>query len=552
MNTEVAPGTSLNRARRERELTELDEGAPVDLVVVGGGVTGAGAALDAAARGLTVALLEARDLAFGTSRWSSKLVHGGLRYLASGDVGLARESALERDILMRAVAPHLIRALPTLLPLYAGEHARRSAALAGVGLRVADLLRASAGTPRDVLPGPRRLSATETAHLSPNLREDGLRGGYLYWDGQLADDARLVVAVARTAAGLGARIITRCRVHGVGPEGVRAVDTLTGTPVLVRARAVVNATGVWAGTLAPGVRLRPSRGTHLVLPGGSAGPLGGSRVALTVPVPGAANRYVLLLPQPGGRIYLGLTDDEVPAVTDVPEPTPGDVEFLLRVASTALRAPIDRADVLGAFAGLRPLLAGSSARTSDLSRRHAVLTGPDRVVTVVGGKLTTYRRMAADAVDAAVAAGGLAPPRPSPTATLPLVGAAPPAVLAALAGQLAERIAAPSASSAPSSGASAAVSAAPAARAAALAQSLLGRFGTEAAAVVAAGPPAPVAESESGSGLTGAEVAFAVRHELALDADDVLDRRSRLGLVPRERAAALPAVRAMVDGVTAR
>jgi glycerol-3-phosphate dehydrogenase len=542
MNHEVAAATSLNGARRRRELAELDGGEPVDVLVVGGGVTGAGTALDAASRGLSVALLESRDLAFGTSRWSSKLVHGGLRYLASGDLRLARESALERDALMRAVAPHLIRALPTLLPLYSGERARRAAALAGVGLRVADLLRASAGTPRDVLPGPRRLSATETAHLSPNLREAGLRGGYLYWDGQLVDDARLVVAIARTAAGLGARIVTRCRVTAIGPDGARAVDELTGTPLRVRARSVVNATGVWAATLTPTARLRPSRGTHLVLPGGAAGPLGGSPVAVTVPVPGASNRYVLLLPQPGGRIYLGLTDEEVPAVTDVPEPTPADVEFLLRVASTALRAPIDRADVLGAFAGLRPLLAGSSARTADLSRRHAVLTGPAGVVTVVGGKLTTYRRMAADAIDAAVAGSGLAAPRPSRTATLPLVGAAPPAAIGAQAEELAAEIAGNS--SAPTSRAGAL----------ALAHGLLARYGTEAGAVAASGAVEPVAGSaaSSGAGLTQAEVAFAVRHELALDAGDVLDRRSRLGLVAGEREAALPGVRALVDGPAAR
>jgi glycerol-3-phosphate dehydrogenase len=546
MNHEVAAGTSLNRARRERELAELDGGATVDLAVVGGGVTGVGTALDAASRGLSVALLESRDLAFGTSRWSSKLVHGGLRYLASGDLRLARESALERDVLMRSVAPHLVRALPTLLPLYAGERARRSAALAGVGLRVADLLRASARTPREVLPGPRRLSVTETVHVSPNIRETGLRGGYLYWDGQLVDDARLVVAIARTAAGLGARIITRCRVTGVDRDGARAVDELTGRPVRIRARAVVNATGVWAATLAPAARLRPSRGTHLVLPGGPAGPLGGSRVALTVPVPGASNRYVLLLPQPGGRIYLGLTDEEVPMVTDVPEPTPADVEFLLGVASSALRAPIDRADVLGAFAGLRPLLDGSSARTSDLSRRHAVLTGPDGVVTVVGGKLTTYRRMAADAVDAALRVSGLPAPRPSRTATLPLVGAAPPATIGALAGELATRIAAgrPTSSSGTAAGRAGALT---------LAHGLLSRYGTEAGAVAAAGPLEDVAGAAAASdgGLTQAEVAFAVRHELALDADDVLDRRSRLGLVPRERAAVLGAVRAMVDGVAA-
>ncbi|MCM3926047.1 FAD-dependent oxidoreductase, partial [Frankia sp. AiPs1] len=216
------PGnTSLDARRRDRELAITVDGDPVDVLVVGGGVTGAGVALDAASRGLSVALAEAHDLAFGTSRWSSKLVHGGLRYLAGGDVAVAWESAVERDILMRHTAPHLVRALPIVTPL-TPEVSRSAAALVHTGLRIGDVLRRAAGTPHSVLPGPRRLTAVETLGLAPALRETGLRGGLVYWDGQLVDDARLVVALARTAAGHGARILTRLRVEHI--EGPGAAD----------------------------------------------------------------------------------------------------------------------------------------------------------------------------------------------------------------------------------------------------------------------------------------------------------------------------------------
>lgn len=207
------PRTSLNAARRERDLAALP-GEVVDVLVVGLGATGAGAALDAASRGLSVAAIDARDLAFGTSRWSSKLIHGGLRYLARGQVDVAHESAVERGALMRHTAPHLVRALPFVLPL-TPLVPRSQALLAGGGMRAGDLLRCAARTPRSVLPGPRRLSAVETLRLAPALRPHGLRGGLLSWDGQLADDARLVTAIARTAAGHGARVLTRCRAIGL-------------------------------------------------------------------------------------------------------------------------------------------------------------------------------------------------------------------------------------------------------------------------------------------------------------------------------------------------
>ncbi|TDD32043.1 FAD-dependent oxidoreductase, partial [Actinomadura sp. KC06] len=237
------PRTSLNAARRERELAALP-GEVVDVLVVGLGATGAGAALDAASRGLSVAAIDAHDLAFGTSRWSSKLIHGGLRYLAAGQVDVAHESAVERGVLMRHTAPHLVRALPFVTPLTPlVPRSRGYATLAAY--HAGDALRLAARTPRSVLPGPRRLSAVETLRLAPVLRPYGLRGGLLSWDGQLADDARLVTAIARTAAGHGVRVLTRCRAVSLAGDGAQVRDELTGREFTVRARSVINATGVW-------------------------------------------------------------------------------------------------------------------------------------------------------------------------------------------------------------------------------------------------------------------------------------------------------------------
>jgi glycerol-3-phosphate dehydrogenase len=498
--------TSLNAGRRASDLAALDSGEVVDVLVVGGGVTGAGVALDAASRGLSVALLEAHDLAFGTSRWSSKLVHGGLRYLASGDFALAYECAVERGILMTRTAPHLVRALPQLIPRYG-----QGLGVVAAGLLTGDALRRAARTSSRVLPSPRAVSAAEALALAPGLRRAGLRGGLLSFDGQLTDDAALVVALARTAAGFGARIVTRARVDRLSGDGAEVTDTLSGRSLRVRARSVVNAAGVWAAQLTDGIELRPSRGSHLVLDAAATGVQG---AAITVPVPGEPRRYVLVIPTADGRAYLGLTDEPVAGpIPDVPEVPDHDVDFLLQTASTILARRLTRADVLGSFAGLRPLLAGTGSRSADLSRRHAVLTAPDGVVTVVGGKLTTYRRMAADAVDAALAATGRTA-GPSRTRDVPLVGAAPHPTLDAL--------------EAP--------------------RRLIARYGTDASrlAALAELDPALATPVAPGVPVTSAEVVWAVRHEGALDAADVLDRRTRLGLVPTDRTAAEPAVTDLV------
>jgi glycerol-3-phosphate dehydrogenase len=513
--------SSLTAARRARELAQLADGTAVDVLVVGLGATGAGAALDAASRGLTIAAIDAHDLAFGTSRWSSKLIHGGLRYLASGQLDVAHESAVERGVLMERTAPHLVRAQPFVLPL-TPLTSRRNSALAWAGFRAGDLLRASARTARATLPGPRRLSTAETLRLAPGLRPYGLRGGLLSWDGQLADDARLVTALARTAAAYGARILTRTRALTVTGSGALVRDELTGEETEIRAQAVINTTGVWAGGLVDDVRLRPSRGTHLVLSDECFSDL---TAGLHIPIPGETNRFVLVLPQGDGRVYVGLTDEPVDGpIPDVPQVPETDIGFLLDILNSVLEVPVRRTDVIGAFAGLRPLLddapaaggrGGSSSRTADISRKHAVLTSADGVVTIVGGKLTTYRRMAQDGVDAALAARAITA-GPCRTARLPLIGAAAPGVLTGL--------------DAP--------------------RRLIRRYGTEAPAIQALGrtDPALLKPVVPAHPVTGAELLWAVRHEGALDESDLLDRRTRIGLVPADREAALAAARTALAG----
>jgi glycerol-3-phosphate dehydrogenase len=281
---------------------------------------------------------------------------------------------------------------------------------------------------------------------------------------------------------------------------------------------VINAAGVWAGGLVDGVRLRPSRGTHLVL---RTERLGGLPAGLHIPIPGETNRFVLVLPQGDGRVYVGLTDEPVEGdVPDVPEVPETDIGFLLDVLGTALDVPVHRDDVVGAFAGLRPLLdtsADGSGRTADISRKHAVLTSAEGVVTIVGGKLTTYRRMAQDAVDAAVAARRLTA-GPCRTASLPLVGAAAPRLLAGLK----------------------------------VPRRLVRRYGVEAPAVHALGEAEPPLREPvvPGHPVTRAELLWAVRHEGALDTGDLLDRRTRIGLVPADREAALKAAQEALAGGT--
>lgn len=522
MNTTVPESSSLNAARRAADLADLEQAPEIDLLVVGGGVTGTGVALDAAARGLTTVLVERDDLAFGTSRWSSKLVHGGLRYLAKGQIGIAYESARERDVLMRVTAPHLVRPLPMVLPVHRHTGLGR-ALLSRGGMGLGDLLRRAAGTPRDVLPPPRTLGARQTLRLLPTVDPRGLVGGVLSFDGQLVDDARLVVTLARTAAREGARVITRCSAENLTRDGATLRDGVTGRLIPVRPRAVVNATGVHADALDPGVRLSPSRGTHLVLDGAS---LGGPRAALTAPVPGSLSRFVFALPQPDGRMLAGLTDEPVEGpVPRVPHAPEEDVDTLLSQFNRVLSTNLTRDHVLGTFAGLRPLLHGDD-ESSDLSREHSVAVGPNGAVTVVGGKLTTYRAMAEEAVDAAVAAHRL-PATPCRTRELPLVGAASPEELADLAAG--EGTAGVDVLDGAAAG------------------PFVARYGAEAPAVAAEAEEDPSLLKPVVRGVTGAELRFGVRHEGAMDVGDLLDRRSRVGWILAERAEAEAAAAAALE-----
>lgn len=517
----------LTAARRARLLADLHAGrADWDLVVLGGGVTGAGIALDAQLRGLQVLLVEAHDLAFGTSRWSSKLAHGGLRYLATGDVGIARRSAAERGTLMEVTAPHLTRRLPQVVPVLDG-FSLTDKVLPRLGFLAGDVLRMLARTSSRTLPRSRMISARRVRELCPTVRRSGLRAGFLNYDGQLVDDARLVTTIARTAAGYGAEIATYTRaLQATGTEVVLR-DELGGTETTVRARAVVNAAGVWVGELQPGFEVSPSRGSHVIVPAAALGHPTGS---LTVPIPGSVNRFCFILPAAHGRCYIGLTDEPNPGpLPEVPQAPDEDVDWILSVVNRALDTQLGGDDVIGTFCGLRPLLTvddavadtgrlGSSA-TAELSRGHAVLTAPNGLVTVAGGKLTEYRLMAEQTVDAVVqrlAMPDAAPLSACATATTPLLGA-------------------------PHSAGTRGVSEHDLAG---LPASLVSHYGHEAPQVLRmAQCERPLEQITPELEVTRAEIEFALRCEGALSVSDVLDRRSRIGLVAADRAAAEPVVR---------
>jgi glycerol-3-phosphate dehydrogenase len=505
---------ALNAARRAADLDALQRASaqPLDLLVIGGGVTGAGVALDAATRGLSVALVERRDLAHGTSRFSSKLVHGGLRYLAQGAVGIAMESARERHVLLTRTAPHLVHPITQATPFTPQVDAKGERTLR-IGLRLGDGLRRAAGTSARDLPRARRARADEILAIAPGVDTTNLRGGMIAHDAQLEDDARLVVGLARTAALHGARILTRVSAAQVSGDGARLRDELTGVSFDVSARAVVNATGVWAGETTSDIRLRPSRGTHLVVP---LDRLGGLNGQLIVPVPGEAGRWVFAIAQRTGVAYVGLTDEAQPGpIPDVQTAPESDIMFLLDTLNATLATPLTRADVVGTYAGLRPLVESDDARTADVSRRHATIRHGGGLVSIVGGKLTTYRRMAQDAVDAAIDAGNLKDKAGDcQTRDLPLVGAAPPAQLA--------RIDAP--------------------------RRVVDRHGTLAPAVLAlaGGDPSLLQPVLPHLDVLRAEILYAIAYEGALDADDILDRRTRIGLVEADRHNARPVVEALL------
>ncbi len=496
------PMSMLSRTRRSRDRDLLADGHVVDVLVVGGGVTGAGIALDAATRGLDVALVEAHDFAFGTSRWSSKMVHGGLRYLATGKVGVAWESAVERACIATTIAPHLVHPFAQVLPIWDTTPTGQRLATR-TGLAAADLLRRASRLPRSRLPAPSKIDANRTLELAPTINPVGLQGALVSWDFHLEDDARLVLSIARTAAAYGAKLITRAKAVTLAPDGAVISDELDGGEFTVTARQVINATGVWAGSLDPSINLAPSRGTHLVLP---AALLGNPRASIAVPVPDHFGRFVFTIPQFDDVVYVGLTDVPAPGpIPDVPRPDDAEIDWILNVLNRSLATPIDRADILGTFAGLRPLVSNPEHEdeTADISRHHLVTGKRGEVITVTGGKLTTYRRMAQDAVD-------LVTDTPCRTRQISLVGA----------GRVPEQPGVPA--------------------------RLRRRFGSEASlvAALAAGDAAllePISPALH-SPVLGVEVLWAQQAEGAIDIDDVLERRTRISLVPADAKIARPLV----------
>jgi glycerol-3-phosphate dehydrogenase len=404
----------------------LDAGTEFDLAIVGGGATGCGLALDAAARGFSVALFEGDDFAKGTSSRATKLLHGGVRYLAQGDIGLVREALHERASVM-ANAPHLANRLPFVMPSYRWWEG----GFYGVGLKAYDLLSGSRS-----LGATEFLSVRNTRELLPNVVADGLMGGVKYWDGQF-DDARLALLLARTAAARGALVLNHAPVTALVREagqvrGVVVRDALGGAERAVRARCIVNATGIWVDALRDMDRdagapqrpplVAPSQGVHLVVdrvfwPGEHA-----------LLVPKTRDGRVLFAVPWLGKTILGTTDTPRDAVVTEPTPLHEEVQFILGESARYLQRAPQRADVRSIWVGMRPLVRPSAedgADTKALSREHTVLIGRSGLVTVTGGKWTTYRAMAEDVLTRCMAKG-LLPPRPAGvTDRLPLLGAAP-------------------------------------------------------------------------------------------------------------------------------
>jgi glycerol-3-phosphate dehydrogenase len=367
-----------------------------DVLVVGGGVVGAGTALDAVSRGLSVALVEARDWAAGTSSRSSKLIHGGLRYLEQRDFGLVREALAERGILLNRIAPHLVRPVPFLLPL---RHRVWERAYIGAGVMLYDVMGGARALPRH-----RHLTKSAALRRAPGLRPDGLVGAIQYYDAQV-DDARYTMMLARTAAQYGAQVATRARVTGFLREGERVtgavVRDLEGDrDIRVRARRVICATGVWTDDVHElartrgSVSVRAAKGVHLVVPR--------DRINLDTGLIARTEKSVLFVIPWGRHWLIGTTDTDWRLDRSHPAASRADIDYLLDHVNAVLNTPLTREDIEGVYAGLRPLLSGDSDETSQLSREHVVASPAPGLVIVTGGKFTTYRVMAKDAVDAAV------------------------------------------------------------------------------------------------------------------------------------------------------
>ncbi|WP_405910905.1 MULTISPECIES: glycerol-3-phosphate dehydrogenase/oxidase [unclassified Streptomyces] len=516
---------ALSPAAREYALEEMTA-AEVDVLVVGGGVVGAGAALDAVTRGLSVALVEAKDWASGTSSRSSKLIHGGLRYLEMLDFRLVTEALRERALLLQRIAPHLVRPVSFLYPLTRRFWERP---YAGVGMLLYDTMGMTPVLPRGV-PAHRHLTKRTALAEAPGLKPSALVGAVRYWDAQV-DDARFTLSLVRTAASLGALCASRTRVTSFVREGGRVVgavvqDTETGRERTVRARSVINATGVWTDEMrrqaggGGSLRVRASKGVHLLVPR--------SRIEMSSGLILRTEKSVLfVIPWGTEHWIVGTTDTDWTYSKEHPAVSSGDIDYLLEHVNAVLTSPLTRDDILGVYAGLRPLVSGAADQTAKLSREHVVARLQPGLIAIAGGKFTTYRVMAEDVVDAAVGELSRSVPA-SCTKDVPLVGAdgyrsvvRRTTVLAERYGLAPERV-----------------------------ERLLERYGTLATELLEliAEDGTLVEPLRGAPGYLRAEIVYAATHEGAFHLDDVLTRRTHIfmetedrGLAAAEEAARLVA-----------
>ncbi|MBO3674678.1 glycerol-3-phosphate dehydrogenase/oxidase [Streptomyces sp. NEAU-YJ-81] len=502
---------ALGPAERGEALARMAD-RELDVLVVGGGVVGAGTALDAATRGLETALVESRDWACGTSSRSSKLIHGGLRYLEMLDFALVREALKERGLLLERIAPHLVKPVPFLYPL---QHRAWERLYAGSGVALYDAMSISSGHGRG-LPAHRHLSRRRALQVAPCLKKDALVGALQYYDAQM-DDARYVATLVRTAAKYGAQVANRARVVGFLREGERVVgarvhDLEQGGEFEVRARQVVNATGVWTDETQALIgergqfHVRASKGIHLVVPK--------DRIHSTTGLILRTEKSVLFVIPWGRHWIVGTTDTDWDLDKAHPAASSADIDYLLEHVNEVLAVPLTRDDVEGVYAGLRPLLAGESDATSKLSREHTVAHPVPGLVVVAGGKYTTYRVMAKDAVDEAV--HGLdRRVGPCVTEEIPLVGAVGYKALWNARERIGRQVGLH----------------------VARIEHLLNRYGSAAQEVldlIAADPSLgkPLAGAED---YLRAEIVYGVSHEGARHLDDVLTRRTRISIETFDR-----------------
>ena len=506
----------------------------LDVLIIGGGIVGAGSALDAVTRGLNVGMVEAQDWASGTSSRSSKLVHGGIRYLEQLDFPLVQEALTERGLLLQRIAPHLVRPIRFLYPLH---HRVWERFYIGAGMMLYDLLSYTGGRTPGV-PHHRHLSKRQVALAAPSLRSSNIIGGLSYYDGQV-DDARYVVNLVRTAASFGAQVANRVRVDGMLTEGERVIgvtahDLLTGEHFEIRAKSVINSTGVWTGEtqamVADGgrLRVRASKGVHILIPRAKFQSIMGLLLR--------TEKSVLFVIPWGKHWIIGTTDTDWHLDKAHPSATAADIDYILDHVNTVLETPLTRDDIEGVYVGLRPLLAGESDETSQLSREHVVAKPAPGLVLIAGGKWTTYRVMAHDAVDAAVEGmlaagqpdGAIVPP--SISDRVPLLGAS------GYAAEMNRRERTAADAGLPVS----------------LVTHLLNRFGAMAHDVLALiAADASLARFLPGTtDYVEAEVVYATTHEGALHIEDVLDRRTRISLETADRGAtAAPVVARIMASV---